>query len=193
MRRGPPSIPLPSHWRNHVKAGVLHAVALAHRGLVAARGWCADSPLVRVRRAAKLDGLRAEVALLKEEMRLKDRRMARIAPASRPHYTPEERLDVLAVGAARGWNGQQLAERFLVTAVTIATWRRRVRDEGDQGLLRVPDPVNRFPDFVVEVVRRVKATAPAMGKVRIAQVLARAGLHLAPSTASRSSSDSSGR
>jgi hypothetical protein len=53
---------------------------------------------------------------------------------------------------------------------------------------RVPDrrpdatvePVNRYPDFVRNLVRQLKTLFPAMGAVRIADTLARAGLQ--PST-----------
>ena len=46
-------------------------------------------------------------------------------------------------------------------------------------------PVNRFPDFVRHIVATLRVTAPMFGKVRIAQVLARAGLVLAASTVGR--------
>ena len=35
--------------------------------------------------------------------------------------------------------------------------------------------MNRFPDFVRYIVRRLKVLCPTMGKVKIAQVLCRAG------------------
>src|SRR5208283_985810 len=46
-------------------------------------------------------------------------------------------------------------------------------------------PVNKFPDFVRIVVQRLKTLAPTMGKVKIAQTLARAGLHLGATTVGR--------
>ena len=56
--------------------------------------------------------------------------MARIAPQRRPHYTPTERLAILELRAARGWSLAQTARAFLVTAETIASWTRRVDEEG---------------------------------------------------------------
>jgi hypothetical protein len=47
------------------------------------------------------------------------------------------------------------------------------------------EPVNRFPDFVAHVVRSLKVLCLAMGKLRIAQFLARAGLHLGTTTVAR--------
>ncbi len=45
--------------------------------------------------------------------------------------------------------------------------------------------MNKFPEFVRYLVKELKALVPAMGKVRIAQVLARAGLHLGATTVGR--------
>ena len=45
--------------------------------------------------------------------------------------------------------------------------------------------MNRFPDYVGYLVRRLKVLCPTMGKVKIAQVLCRVGLHLAPTTVAR--------
>jgi hypothetical protein len=46
-------------------------------------------------------------------------------------------------------------------------------------------PTARYADFVDHLVQRLKASLPAMGKVRIAQLLARAGSVLAVSTVGR--------
>lgn len=67
-------------------------------------GWCADSPLRRVRLSAECERLRSEVALLREELRIKDARLALIPARERPQYPPAERLAILALRAARGWN-----------------------------------------------------------------------------------------
>ena len=61
----------------------------------------------------------------------------------------------------------------------------RLDEEGPDALVRLPEPVNRFPDFVSYVVRRLKALCPAMGRFRIARVRARAGLHLGLTTIRR--------
>ncbi len=58
------------------------------------------------------------------------------------------------------------------------------RDCGNP-LLQLREPVNRFPDFVRYLVQRFKVLCPILGKVKIAQVLARAGLHMAPTTVGR--------
>jgi transposase InsO family protein len=62
---------------------------------------------------------------------------------------------------------------------------RRIDEQGPDALLQLPEPVNRFPDFVRYLVRRLKILCPSMGKVRIADTLCRAGLHLGATTVGR--------
>jgi len=66
----------------------------------------------------------------------------------------------------------------------------RLDEEGPDALVQIPVPVNRFPEFVRYLVRRLKVLCPAMGKERIAQVLCRAGLHLGTTTVRRMLRDS---
>lgn len=108
--------------------------------------------------------------------------MGRIPAHQRPHYAPHERLAILSLRNATGWNRAETARRFQLASATVAAWTRRLDEDGPEALVQTREPVNRFPELVGEVVRALKATLPTMGKVRIAQVLARAGLHLAPST-----------
>ena len=51
--------------------------------------------------------------------------------------------------------------------------------------MKLEEPVNKFPDLVAYFVRHLKVLSPSLGKVRIAQMLARAGLHLSASTVGR--------
>jgi putative transposase len=74
---------------------------------------------------------------------------------------------------------------MLVTPLTVVSWMHRLDDEGPDALVQVPEPVNRFPDFVGYLVRRLKALCPRMGSRRIARVLARASLHVAATTVRR--------
>ena len=97
---------------------------------------------------AEADRLRIEIALLEEELEIKDARWARAPARRRPHYGPVQRLRMLKLRTARGWSTAQSARRFLVTEDTIASWLRRVDEEGEYALVRIAEPVNRFPDFV---------------------------------------------
>jgi transposase-like protein len=142
-----PRIPLPKGWQGCVKSAVLHAIALAHYAIVHARAWAADSINARVRLAAENDRLQAECALLREELRIKDARTAQITPQRRPHYPVHERMAILELRAARAWSLKQTADTFLVTPATIASWLKRIDEQGTDALLQLCQPVNKFPDF----------------------------------------------
>ena len=114
------SVPLPKDWSEHVKSAFLCAVSLAHRAMTVAHAWCVNSRIARVRLAAENASLKTKVALLEEQMRIKDARMCRIPADSRPHYPPTERLAILTLKASQGWNNAQTGSAFLVTPETIA-------------------------------------------------------------------------
>jgi len=183
--QNPPRIPLPKSWTRHVRLAMLHVISLAQFATVYTRSWAVDSVNGRVRLKAENCRVRQEVALLREEIRIKDARMAQINPPRRPHYPPTERMAILELRAARGWNLEQAADTFLLTAPTIASWIKRVDEEGPDALVQMHVPVNRFPDFVRDVVQRLKTLCSSMGKVKIAEILARAGLHIGVTTVGR--------
>ena len=183
--RSRPRIPLPKQWPNRVRSGVLHAISLAHFSLTFTRSWAANSWNARIRLKQENDRFREELALLREEMRIKDARMLRIPAQRRPHYPPTERLAILELRAARGWSRSQTARCLLVTTATVCAWMGRLDEKGPRAIVQTRQPVNKFPDFVAYTVRRLKVLCPSMGKVKIAQVLCRAGLHLGSTTVQR--------
>jgi hypothetical protein len=91
-----------------------------------------------MRLTAEKDRLEQELALLREEIRIKDARMTRLAAHRRPQYTPVERMAILELKAARAWSLTQAAEAFLVTAETIASWTKRVDEAGRTPSSRSP-------------------------------------------------------
>jgi hypothetical protein len=186
-------IPLPLDWLDSVKSGVLHVVSLARFAIIHTRGWAANSLSARLRPKASLDDARNEIALLGEEIRIKDARMAVLDPHRRPHYRPTEPLAILELRAARGWSCRETAKRFMVEPETIGEWMGRVDEEGPSALVQTPEPVNRFPEFVHYMVRRLKVLCPSMGKKRLAQTLARAGLHLGVTTVRRMLKEKDGK
>ena len=180
-----PDIPVPSGWPKNVKSAVLHVISLVHFAIACARGWAANSINTRVRLAADKDQLKQDNQLLCEELRIKDARLAKIDPRRRPYYPPTERMAILELKAARGWSLAQTARAFLVEPKTVAAWLKRIDEDGSSALVQLREPVNKFPDFVRYIVRRLKILCPALGKVKIAQILARAGLHLGVTTVGR--------
>ncbi len=183
--------PLPKNWPSNVKTAVLHIISLAHVAVVHARGLLASSPNARTRRAGDLQGLLDEMSHLEEELRIKDARMAMIDAHRRPHYRPIERMAILELKAARGWSQAETARRFLVKPTTIASWLKRIDESRQSPLVQMREPVNKCPELVRYVVCRLKVLFPSLGRKRIAQTLARAGLHLSASTVGRMIRDGS--
>ena len=93
-------LPLPKEWPERARSAIIHVISLAHAAIVCARGWTANSPIARVRLRVQLEEVRAEIALITEELRIKDARMASIASRKRPHYRPTERLAILELRSA---------------------------------------------------------------------------------------------
>ena len=111
--------------------------------------------------------------------------MAQIAPQRRPHYGPYERMAILKLRAARGWSLKQTADTFFLTSATVTSWIKRIDDQGTNALLQLRELINKFPDFVRYIVQRLETLSPGMGKVKIAETLCRAGLHLGVTTVGR--------
>jgi len=176
--------PLPKGWSKLIRSGVLNAISLGATAMSTA--WARAAAQTSSRRlGADIDRLRAEIVHLEEEMAIKDRRWVRHSPRRRPHYDPIQRMRILRLRAARGWTISQTADRFLVTEMTIMNWMRRLDEGGEAALVQLEEPVNKYPDFVAYLVRHLKVLSPALGKKRIADMMARAGLHLSASTVGR--------
>ncbi|MBL8739942.1 MAG: DDE-type integrase/transposase/recombinase, partial [Myxococcales bacterium] len=185
------NLPLPAGWSESVKTALLQASALARCVLLDVRAGFATGPK-DAKIAARIAALETEVGQLREELRIKDARMARLDPRKRPHFAGDERLAILVLRAARGWTTMETARRFLLTAATVSAWFGRRDEGGDDALVRTSAPVNRFPDYIREAVRSIRASFPALGTKRIGQLLARMGLHLAEATVRRMATAKSG-
>ena len=174
-------IRLPRQWSQHVMSGVLHAISLASVVLAHARGRAAG----RRRLVARLEQATHEIALLREELDIKDGRWQRSRSRRRPHYTPVQRMRILQLRATRGWSREKTVRVFLLDLHTLQLWMRRLDEQGEPALIRTVEPVNRYPDFVRNLVRQLKRLFPMMGYERMAQVLARVGLALGATTLRR--------
>jgi putative transposase len=177
--------PLPRSWRQGVKRAVIEAMSISAAAFNINLGRWFDSPVPQAREEAEKERLRVEVELLKEELRIKDARLARMPPGTGPRYEPADRMAILELRAQRGWTQIQTAGCFHLHPDTVGKWTATVDEKGADALTQIPVPVNKFPDVVGYLVHRLKACAPASGRKRIAQLLARQRLHVSPSTVRR--------
>jgi DNA-directed RNA polymerase specialized sigma24 family protein len=101
----------------------------------------------QVQVVAELERATAEIALLREELNIKDARWSRVPPRRRPHYTPVQTMRILKLKAARGWSASQIAEVFAVTEETIDSWLKRVDEEGERAVVPENSKPLRFLNF----------------------------------------------
>ena len=149
---------------------MLHVISLAQFAAAYTRGWAADSPNARIRLKGRKGPVRTGSRNCSARKPASKTPAGSRFPPRRPHYPPTERMAILELKAARNWSLEQTARTFLVTAATIASWLQRIDEQGPAALVQLPPPpVNKFPQFVSHVVRRLKTLSPAMGKVKIAQ------------------------
>ena len=155
-------IPVPENWTHTVRRAVLHAASLAHYAIIYTRSMAANSPIERVRLKGKLDRAQSEISLLREQLGLLKARFGRIPARHSPHYSPFERMAILEHRATRCWNLHQTAEEFLLDEQTLGDWMRRIDEKGGDALVRIPEPTNKFPDFVKHLAQRLKLLSPSM-------------------------------
>ena len=136
------SLPLPKGWSKAARNAVLNVLGIVRIAMLAGREALINNGDVK---EARIHQLESEVALLREEMRIKGGRLKRIDPHRRPQYTPVERMAILELRAMRGWSKAETARRFFVSDDTTREWLRRADDDS---LIQTRTPVNRFPDFV---------------------------------------------
>jgi putative transposase len=170
---------LPRNWQTSVRSAVLNVIGIVRIAMLTGREALiknGNSPDARIHQ------LESEVAMLREELRIHGARMRRVPAHRRPQYTGLERMAILQLRAMRGWNKAETSRHFLVSDDTIRDWLRRVDDDA---LVQTAAPVNRFPDFVRYAVQQIKLFCPTHGKLKIAEKLARAGMHIGKSTVER--------
>ncbi len=69
-------------------------------------------------------------------------------------------MAILELKAARGWSQAETARRFLVKPTTVASWLKRIDESSQSPLVQIREPVNKFPEQVRYVVRRLKVLFP---------------------------------
>ncbi len=101
-------IPLPRGWNCRAKSAILHILALSHYTFTSLLARAALSKNRQVRLRTHIDRRDREIALLQEELRIKDARMERVPPHSRPQCTagtdgnPGTPSDARLIGSSGG-------------------------------------------------------------------------------------------
>ena len=101
----------------------------------------------------------------------------------RPHYSPQERMAILELRAARGWPIAQTAGAFFVTTVTTSEWLRRIDEQRPHAIApRAPACTWSRPPSIAcssrrsSLGQRVKQPATATSSTQVLQhVIAKCG------------------
>ncbi|PHS03761.1 MAG: hypothetical protein COA78_17350 [Blastopirellula sp.] len=173
------SIPLPKNWSQSARHSLLNVFGLVRMSMLAGRKYLLNQGL---NSTAHIQRLETEVALRREELRILGARMKRVTSQRRPQYSLIERMAILVLRAMRSWNQAETARHFHISDDTIRSWLHRADYDS---LLQTSQPVKRFPEFVRYKIQQIKLFCPTIGKVKITETLARAGVHLGKTTVER--------
>ncbi len=174
-------LPLPKSWPKLAKRALVLVNSMLKVSLDIELGRRLDCAVHHAREHAEHERLRLDSDSDHEVLRLVHARFGRVDPKKRTHYTRAERFRILELKAQNGWTAAQTADRFLVDEDTVCRWIKTLIQVGEEKLLAIEPPVNKFPDFVDRIVARMVVALPQPTKRKIAVRLARAGLHISAS------------
>jgi hypothetical protein len=175
-------LPLPKGWPRLAKHALVLVNSLLKAALDIEVGRRLDCAQHHAREHAEHQHLRLDCDAEREQRELLHARFARLDPKNRTQYAKVERLRILELKARMGWNAAQTAKRFIVDEDTVHRWMKELSAMGEETLLAVEPPVNKFPQFVDRIVAQMAVALPLPTKRRIATILARCGLHIAANT-----------
>ncbi len=149
-------LPVPRKWPTFIRSAFIHTISLASAVFTSTCALGSKRNATVTRQKAELSQAYQEIALLREEVTIKDERFQRISPHRRPHYSAIQRMQILKLRAARRWSVSQTASAFHITEQTLISWMQRLDEKGENALIQLAEPVNKFPDFVRSIVRQLK-------------------------------------
>lgn len=147
---------------------LLARASMLARGVLAAKGGFGAV-------SAELDALRSDRDRWREEALILRARLERLEPRKRPWYAAGARFAILWHRAFYGLSLEETAKAFVVTPTTVARWIMELKRKATP-LVRPPAPLNKLPDFIREVVHRLKAENVNFGARKIAGFLVQLGL-----------------
>jgi putative transposase len=174
-------LPLPRGWPKQAKRVLVLVNSLLKVSFDIELGRRLDRASHHAREHAKHERLRLDSDSDRELLRLVSARLGRLDPNRRPHYTKSERFRILELKAINGWSAAQTARRFILDEKTVCRWMKELAEVGEEKLLAMQPPVNKFPKLVDRIIARMVVQVPQPTKRKIAGRLARAGLHISAS------------
>jgi len=125
---------VPRQWSSCIKSAFIHTISLASAVFTSTCALAARRKSKHTRFKAELAMTYQEIALIQEEMSIKDDRFRKVSPHKRPYYSPVQLMQILKLKVARRWIVAQIAKAFLINEQTVISWMRRVDEEGPNAL-----------------------------------------------------------
>ena len=174
-------LPLPKSWPKLARRALVLVNSMLKVSFDIELGRRLDCASHHAREHGEHERLRLDSESCRESLRLISARLRRLDPRKRPLYTKAERLRILELKALNGWTTVKTGELFLLDEKTVCRWMKELAEVGEERLLAIQPPVNKFPDFVDRIVAQMVVALPEPTKRKIAVRLARAGLHISAS------------
>jgi len=150
------------------------------RGFLKARSRAFEYPMPMVRLLAQRDHAHTDSVLLERELAIYRSQRHCKSPKHRPHYSPQERSEILQLMRLRGWSCKEAAARFIVHPNTIRNWKRAPRDKLKADKLVGAPPWNKLYEGVRWLVHEIRQLCPErdFGTRTIARHIIRSGIQI---------------
>ena len=157
------------------------------RGYLTARSRAYEHPMPMVRLLAQRDHAHTDSVLLERELAIFRSQRHCKSPKHRPHYSPQERSEILQLMRLRGWSSKEVAARFVVHPNTIRNWKRALRDKHKAKELIGAPPWNKLHEGVRWLVHEIRQLFPErdFGTRTIARHIMRSGIQISRASVRR--------
>ena len=168
----------------HLVDSVATAISQSH-GIARARAL--TNPMASVRMKAQRDHLYTESPLLERELEIFRSQHLAKPPRQRPHFTPEQRAEIMQLAALRQWSAAYTARRFGLHENTIHSWKRALLNKHRADELLGSPPWNRLHESVRHTVHEIRRLSPEkdFGTRSIARHMVRAGIQISRASVRR--------
>ncbi len=157
------------------------------RGYLTARSRAYEHPMPMVRLLAQRDHAHTDSVLLERELAIFRSQRHCKSPKHRPHYSPQERSEILQLMRLRGWSSKETAARFVIHPNTVRNWKRALRDKLKAEKLIGAPPWNKLHEGVRWLVHEIRQLCPErdFGTRTIARHIMRSGIQISRASVRR--------
>lgn len=176
-----------STWPKNIRQAI-DAIAIMFATVYdLSRTRAASHPSPIIREIAQTDSAISDAHLKDRELGILLRNREGVPARQRPHYSPDDRLEIILVMRLRNWSLEDAAAHFAIHENTIRAWIKELETDPDSTLFTGVTPHNKFGDAVRQLAEKIRALCPQrdFGTRSIAMAILRAGIQLGRSSVQR--------